>query len=181
MITRLVLVAVAMTALACACTGHHDVSAPATLPATAVPYLPSSTTTLTPAGLAREAQDRALSGELDGWGYLGGRRRSFQGSSHDLQLVDSRTLRFRDAAGATAFVAFARRHAAAYLGSFPQVRRYAVGRRRGILATGQACRCHLANPALLAVVSRGDTVSWLEINGPKATPHRLTTLLAQAP
>lgn len=201
MIARVLLAVVSVGVLAGGCgqaastvrtagTGHtthvratHVVraSAPATLPASAVPYLPSSATTLPPARLAREAQDRTLAGKLRTWGYQVGRQRTFQGSSRDLQLVDSRTLRFRDAAGASAFVAFTRRHADAYLGSFPAIRSYSAHGRRGFLVTGQACRCHLANPALLAVVARGGTVTWLEINGPKATPHRLTRLLARAP
>jgi hypothetical protein len=53
--------------------------------------------------------------------------------------------------------------------------------RSGILATAQQCQCHLANPAYLGVVARGDTVTWLEINGPGATPRKLAELLAAAP
>lgn len=155
--------------------------APATLPPGAVPYLPSSRKTLTARGLAREAGAPALISELGGWGYLAGADRYFQGESRQLQLVDSRTLRFRAASGASAFVGFVRGHASAYLGSFPLVHRFASRGRSGIIAVAQECQCHLANPAYLGVVSRGPTVTWLEINGPGATPRRLAALIADAP
>ena len=76
---------------------------------------------------------------------------------------------------------FVRAHASAYLGSFPLVHRFASRGRRGIIAIAQECQCHLANPAYLGVVSRGPTVTWLEINGPGATPGRLAALIADAP
>ena len=53
--------------------------------------------------------------------------------------------------------------------------------RTGFVATAQECQCHLANPAYLAAVARGGTVSWLEINGPGASRRMLTALLARAP
>lgn len=154
---------------------------PPTLPATAVDYLPSSERTLHPAGLAREARSPGLARELAAWGYLAGADRYFQGESRKLQVVDSRTLSFSRATGASAFVSFTRAHAAVYLGSFPGIRRYASRGRAGFFATAQACACHLANPAYLAVVARGPTVTWLEINGPGATPRALSMLIARAP
>lgn len=51
----------------------------------------------------------------------------------------------------------------------------------GFLAVGQECACHLADPAYLAVLARGGTVTWLEINGPGATRRELSALLAAAP
>ncbi len=152
-----------------------------TLPTAAVPYLPSTQKPLTAAFLAREAQAPSLVGHLDAWGFEAGADRYFQGESRRLQLVDSRTLRFRAAAGAAAYVAYMRAHLGAILGSFPKVKSFAAGARHGILATGQECQCHLANPALLAVLAQGRTVTWLEINGPRATRSRLTSLIARAP
>jgi hypothetical protein len=163
------------------CGGGSRATPPSTLPAAAVPYLPSSLKPLTAAGLAREARAPGLSRNLSDWGYLAGSDRYFQGESRQLQVVDSRTLRFKSARGASAFVEFVREHAGAYLGSFPRVRGFASEGRRGILAVAQQCQCHLANPAYLGVVSRGPTVTWLEINGPGATPRRLSALLAHAP
>jgi hypothetical protein len=39
----------------------------------------------------------------------------------------------------------------------------------------------MATPALLGVVSRGRLVTWLEINGPRATVGALARLAARAP
>jgi hypothetical protein len=162
-------------------TGDSSAKAPATLPAAAVPFLPSSLKPLTACGPAREARAPALVGDLGSWGYQAGSDRYFQGESRDLQVVDSRTLRFRAGTGASAFVQFVRGHLSPYLGSFALVHGFSSRGRNGILAIAQACQCHLANPAYLGVLSSGATVTWLEINGPKATQRRLATLIADAP
>lgn len=162
-------------------TGGSRPATPSTLPARAVPYLPSSVKTLSAKALAREAGAPALVAELVSWGYMTGADRYFQGESHDLQLVDSRTLRFRARAGASAFVEFVREHATAYLGSVAAIKRFASRGRSGLIATAQPCQCHLSNPAYLGVVSRGSTVTWLEINGPAATLRQLAKLIADAP
>jgi hypothetical protein len=173
-----VAVAVALGAVGCGSSAQPPV---ATLPAAAVPSLPSARTALTPAFLARETQAPPLRGRLQSWGFIAGARRYFQGESRILQLVDSRTLRFRGAAGATAFVRFQRTHLNSYLGSFARIRRFTAQGRSGFLAVGQECQCHLANPTYLAALSARGTVTWLEINGPGATPKRLQALLARAP
>jgi hypothetical protein len=174
------ILAVGSALMAVAC-GSSATAPVATLPAHAVPGLPSTRTLLTPAFLARETQAAPLRGQLQTWGFVAGARRYFQGESRTLQLVDSRTLRFRGAAGAAAFVSFLRTHLNAYVGSFARLRRYSSRGRSGFLAVGQECQCHLANPTYLAAVSAGGTVTWLEINGPGATPGRLGALLAHAP
>ncbi len=175
---RLVAVGAALAAVAC---GSSSTAPVATLSAHAVPGLPSTRTSLSPAFLARETQAETLRARLRGWGFIAGARRYFQGESHTLQLVDSRTLRFRGAQGAAAFVAFLRTHLNTYVGSFARTRRYTAGGRSGFVAVAQACRCHLANPTYLAAVSARGTVTWLEINGPGATRTRLAALLARAP
>lgn len=154
---------------------------PPTLSPRAVPYLPSELSMVTPSKLAREAGAPELRGQLGAWGFLDGADRYFQGQSRQLQVVDSRTLRFRRAAGADRFIAFVRAHASVYLGSFPGMRTFSSRGRSGILATAQECSCHLANPAFLAVVARAGDVTWLEINGPGATAARLSQLIAVAP
>jgi hypothetical protein len=141
----------------------------------------STRTQLTPAFLARETQTARLRARLRGWGFIAGARRYFQGESRTLQLVDSRTMRFRGPAGAAAFVGFLRTHLAPYVGSFARTRRFAAQGRSGFLAVGQECQCHLANPTYLAALSARGTVTWLEINGPGATRRRLVALLARAP
>lgn len=191
---RIVVAAVVMTAVAAGCgasshSGHGNVTAatpasavaPPVLPATAVAYLPSRSKPLTPTFLAREEQAPTLPASLARWGFSSGEDRYFQGESRRLTLVDSRTLRFARDAGAQAFVGFQRRHLNSYIGSFATTVRFSSHGRTGFLATGQACACHLANPVRLAAVSKGGVVTWLEINGPRATRHALVALIAQAP
>jgi hypothetical protein len=168
--------------LVCAgCGASSSVPSAPTLPASAVAYLPSTVKPLTPAFLAREAAAPSLRAQLGGWGFVAGRRRYFQGESRRLQVVDSRTLRFRGGAGASAFVGFLRAHLNPYLGGFAAVHPLVSDGRSGFVATAQECQCHLANPAYLAAVARGGTVTWLEINGPGATRRMLAALLARAP
>jgi hypothetical protein len=194
MIRRLVALGLAALALAAASgcgsssganPGSSSAAAPVlppTLPAAAVPYLPSVHKPLTAAFLAREAEVPSLTVRLSGWGFQAGADRYFQGESKRLQVVDSRTLRFRDPTGASAYVAFMRGHLSPILGSFPEVRTFtADAAGRGILAAGQECQCHLANPSFLALVAHGPTVTWLEINGPGATRRGLDALIARAP
>jgi hypothetical protein len=154
---------------------------PAALPAAAVPYLESSATPLTAAGLAKETGLAELTARLRGWGFQAGARRSFQGSSKRLQVVDSRTLRFGSTAGAEAFVRYVGSHHADFLGGGQAPRPFASRGRKGILIEGLPCSCHLATPVLLAVVSGGPTVTSLEINGPTATRRSLARLTASAP
>jgi hypothetical protein len=171
-------------ALALVCGGCGAAASPPTvltLRASAVAYLPSTIKPISAAFLAREAGTPELRAQLGGWGFVTGRQRYFQGESRRLQVVDSRTLRFRTGGGADAFVAFLRAHLNPYLGGFANLQPLTSSGRTGFVATAQECQCHLANPAYLAVVARGGTVSWLEINGPGANRRMLTALLARAP
>lgn len=169
-------VLIATAAGGCGSSARSASGTPATLPASAVPYLPSVHKPLRAGLLAREDEAPGLAGKLDAWGFQAGAERYFQGESHRLQVVDSRTLRFHDASGAAAYVGFMRSHLGPYLGTFPKLRSI----RGGIVATGQECQCHLANPALLAMITRGRIVTWLEINGPGATQRRLVELIYRA-
>ena len=175
------LIASLFVAVLVAACGSSAAPSPPTLPATAVPYLASVSKTLTPSLLAREAEAPSLVHRLNGWGFEAATDRYFQGESKRLQVVDSRTLRFRASSGAAAYVAFMRSHLWPYLGPYPKINAFAPGGREGILATGQECQCHLANPSFLALVAHGATVTWLEINGPGATKHGLATLIERAP
>jgi hypothetical protein len=157
------------------------VAPPATLAATAVRYLPSTKKPLSVGFLAHEAGAPQLRAQLPAWGYLAGADRYFQGESRRLTVVDSRTLRFRSAQGANSFVQFMRGHLSPYIGTQPKIRRFNTLGRSGILVTGLECECHLANASFLAIVTRGPTVTWLEINGPAATPRALGSLIARAP
>jgi hypothetical protein len=155
---------------------------PPVLAAAAVPYLPSTTVRVTAHGLTADANIASLSDTLSHLGFVVGAQRTFQGQSkHRLQLVISRTLRFTNAAGARGFVRFVRRHAGDYVGQVPTVQPLSSGGRTGSLIAAPLCACHMAQPALLALVSSGRDVTWLEINGPGATPATLAALLERAP
>jgi hypothetical protein len=147
------------------------------LPASAVPGIPSVTTQLTTAELAKDAAVRGLAAQLASWGYLAGRQRTFQGESHRLTLVISRALVFRDATGAQRYAAFVREHEAAFFGTAVQARRLPGRGTSGWLFIPPLCACHLANPALIGILNAGSRVLWLEINGPTATPALLVRLL----
>ena len=172
--------ALALVCAGCGAASSTPVTVP-TLPASAVSYLPSTVKPVSAAFLARETQAPGLRAQLGGWGYVAGRRRYFQGESKRLQVVDARTLRFRGGSGASAFVGFLRAHLNPYLGGFAAVHPLVSDGRSGFVATAQECQCHLANPAYLAAVTRGGTVTWLEINGPGANRGMLAALLARAP
>jgi hypothetical protein len=154
---------------------------PPALPATAVGYLPSHVSRVTSTDLAQDTTLSGMAGRLSGWGYTTGSERMFQGTSHRLEVVVARTLEFRTAAGARGFVGFVGSHAAAYVGQVPQVRPLREDGRSGVLIVAPQCACHMAQPALLAVVGSGRRVSWLEINGPAATDRALEALLARMP
>jgi hypothetical protein len=154
---------------------------PAALAAAEVPYLESRARTLTAQVVAREAADPALAGRLADWGYEGGSSRYFQGQSRRLQVVDSRTLRFRTPAGAASFMRFVRANPGSFFPGAGPVRAFSSEGRRGIVVEGLPCSCHLATPALFSALPRGTTVSTLEINGPRATVRALKALAAAAP
>jgi hypothetical protein len=178
----LLLGAIALGAAACGGGAKHaQAPAPPVLSAAAVAYLPSTERRLSAADLAREIRRPALAGELARWGFAGAAERSFQGESHRLTVVDSRTLDFRTATGARSFVAFVHAHVAAYLGVFPTVRPAAAGGRSGWTFRAQSCACPGSMALWLGVTSAGRRVTWLEINGPAATARTLAALEARAP
>jgi hypothetical protein len=175
--------AVALSVALAACGDDADERAaapPPALPAAAVPYLDSSARPLTAASVAKEAGVPELAGRLEAWGFDGGSRRYFQGQSRRLQVVDSRALRFRSAAGAAAFVRYVRSRPSEFLAGGGPAKDLEAGGRRGVLILGSPCSCHLATPVLTGVVADGPTVAWLEINGPRATRAALRRLLAGA-
>jgi len=147
------------------------------LATSAVPGIPTATTRLTTADLAKDAAIHGLAAKIASWGYLGGRQRTFQGESHRLTLVVSRALIFRDALGAQRYAAFVREHDAAFFGSSVQAQHLPGRSGPGWLFIPPLCACHLANPALIGVRNAGSHVLWLEINGPTATPALLLRLL----
>jgi hypothetical protein len=178
-------VAVLAAALCVGACGNEERAAPPpappTLPADAVPYLESKARALTAATIAREAALPRLAGQLAGWGFESGANRSFQGQSKRLQVVDSRTYRFRTPTGAAAFLRTIRGQPGAFFPGAGKRRDFTSGGRRGIAVEGLPCACHLAQPALFSALVDGRTVSTLEINGARATMRALRTLAAAAP
>jgi hypothetical protein len=149
----------------------------AVLPASAVPELESTTEEVTAADLAA---DFGASGPSFA-GFLVGRERVFQGESHDLDRVVSRTLSFENAKDARAYLAYFRTHLALAYGSGTTASPLESEGRSGFLVDPAACACHRAEPTLTAVVAKGQRVTYLELNGGGAKRDRLEGLLVQAP
>jgi hypothetical protein len=154
---------------------------PPTLPAAAVPYLPSKERALSAAALAEETGLAGLAGRLREWGYEGGTSRYFQGQSKRLQVVDARAYRFASPTGADELARTMRAEREAFFPGAGATRAFSAGRRRGFAIEGLACACHLAQPTFFAVLSDGRTVTSLEINGPRASLRALRALAARAP
>jgi hypothetical protein len=146
------------------------------LSTSAVPGVPSTTAALTVTELAKDASIPDLASLITSFGYVGGLERTFQGQSRHLTLVVSRALAFQDPSGAEAYVAFVHDNATAYFGVAAVQALDAQGR-PGWQFTPAACACHMANPVEVGIVSSGANVTWLEINGPDATPSLLLSLL----
>ena len=180
-----VVAVVAIAGAACggapAAPATHPAPRPPVLAGSAVPYLPSRVAGLTAADLLKDGRQPGLMDDLKRWGFRAGAQRTFQGESHRLQLVVARTLEFASAGGARSYVDYVRSHASDTLGSSPVIVPLTSHRRSGWLITPAACACHLAQPALVGVVSGGPRVTWLEVNGPDASLRVLRGLLDQAP
>jgi hypothetical protein len=182
---QLVTTAILFALLAGACGGgggSEAGSAPANLPVLrAVPGLAGQDRALDVDVLSHDAPVASLTANLERWGFLGGREREFKGASQTLTDVISRTLAFRDAAGARAYVAFVADHAASYYGPGTVVHPVTSAGRVGFFVRGASCGCHRESPILVTVVSQRSRVSWLLVNGPGATRARAQALAAQMP
>ena len=114
-------------------------------------------------------------------GFASGTERVFQGESHDLDRVVSRTLEFESPEAAAAYVELVRAHADDLYGVGTTAKPSGEGGRAGYIVDPAACACHRASPTLTGVVSEGSRVTYLEINGDGATPAALRQLLRVAP
>lgn len=146
------------------------------LSASAVPGVPYSDSLLTVAVLTKDAALPDMASRLSSMGYLKGAERTFQGESRHLTFVVSRILDFATTAGAEAYLAYVHDNATAYFGVAVAQPLVAQGR-QGWQFTPSACSCHMANPVVVGAVGSGPVVSWLEINGPDASPALLLSLL----
>jgi hypothetical protein len=105
----------------------------------------------------------------------------FQGESHHLARVVSRTLEFESPEAAAAYVELVRAHVDDLYGVGTTAKPFEAGGRAGYVVDPAACACHRASPTLTGVVSEGSRVTYLEINGDGATPEALGRLLRVAP
>ena len=167
---------VVVVALLAACGEPSDRDL-AVLPASAVPELESTTEEVTAEDLAADFGANGPSFV----GFLVGRERVFQGESHDLDRVVSRTLSFENAQDARAYIGYFRSHLALVYGAGTAATPLESEGRRGFLVDPAACACHRAEPTLTALVAKGQRVTYLELNGGGAKRDRLEGLLGQAP
>jgi hypothetical protein len=146
------------------------------LPTTAVAGLAVATQPLTSQDVQKDSNARDLAARLAGWGYVSGWQRTFQGESRRLTLVVSRSLQFRTSPGAAAFVAYMHQKVGSFY-PFAVTSRLRMPGRSGWVIRPPLCGCHMATPLLAGVTAQGRKVSWLEINGPRASTRLLTQLL----
>lgn len=114
-------------------------------------------------------------------GLVSGTERVFQGESHDLDRVVSRTLEFESPEAAAGYVDLLRMHVDDLYGAGTTAEPFEEGGRTGYLIDPAACACHRASPTLTAALADGPRVTYLEVNGGGATPAAVKELLARAP
>jgi hypothetical protein len=141
--------------------------------------LPGLEATTEPVSAADLAADFGTDVPVDG--FVSGTERVFQGESHDLNRVVSRTLEFESPKAATAYVELVGARVDDLYGVGTTAKPFEEGGRAGYLVDPAACACHRASPTLTGVVSEGSRVTYLEINGDGATPEALGRLLRVAP
>lgn len=154
------------------------------LPTLAADAIPGLAAELRPVGitvLTHDAPIEGFAGKLAGWGFERGTQREFTGRSDTFTNVVSRTLQFRSAEGARAYVQLVADRVGDFFGDGSKVRALEQGGRSGYLIRAGSCGCHRETPVLIAVVSSGQRVSWLYGHGPRAKPRALEALLARAP
>jgi len=173
-------VALALAITACGSSPARPAAPSGVLPAAAVTGLAVTTQPLTSRDVQKDSTAPDLAARLAGWGYLGGWQRTFQGESRRLTLVVSRSLQFRTSPGAAAFVAYMHQMVGRFY-PFADTSRLKMPGRSGWVIRPPMCACHMATPLLVGVAARDRKVSWLEINGPQASPRLLTQLLARTP
>ncbi|MDX6532930.1 MAG: hypothetical protein QOF68_674 [Gaiellales bacterium] len=175
---------IALLAAGCGSEDSSGSAPPAPLPTLAADALPGLTAEQRPIGIALLTHDAPIdgfAGKLAGWGFEHGTQREFTGRSPTFTNVVSRTLQFRSATGAQAYVQLVADRVGDFFGDGSKVRALEQGGRSGYQIRAATSGCHRETPLLIAVVSRGDRVSWLYANGPRAKPKTLEALLARAP
>jgi len=158
------------------CGSSSPPAAEPVLPADALPGLEATTAPLTADDLAADFGE-----DVPVDGLVSGTERVFQGESHDLDRVVSRTLEFESREAAAAYVELLHAHVDDLYGVGTTAEPLEEGGRSGYVIDPAACACHRASPTLTAAVSEGPRVTYLEINGDGATREALGQLLRVAP
>lgn len=151
------------------------------LPTTALPGMSVTERTLSAADLTHDAPVPGFADKLDGWHYQSGNERVFVGRTKVFTNVVSRSLQFGTAAGAHAYVALVADRVASFFGKGSKVHPLTSAGRTGYVIEVAPCGCHRETPIVVALVSRGDLVSWLYGTGPGVRPATLRSLLVRAP
>jgi hypothetical protein len=172
--------AVTLAVTACGGSPARPAAPRGVLPTTAVTGLAVTTRPLTSRDVQKDSNAPDLATRLAGWGYVSGWQRTFQGESRRLTLVVSRSLQFRTSPGAAAFVAYMHQKVGSFY-PFAVTSRLNMPGRSGWVIQPPLCGCHMATPLLVGVTAQGRKVSWLEINGPRASTRLLTQLLVRTP
>ena len=178
------LVIALLVAAAAACGSGQSAGSAPPPPALARQALPTMDVTagaLTATDLTHDAPIAGFADKLADFGYEAGSQREFRGRSDTFSTVVSRSLRFGSAAGARAYVQLVSDRVADFFGSGSKVRPLESNGRSGYLIRAASCGCHLETPILIAVVSKGNLVSWLYGTGRGAKPAALRALLERAP
>ncbi|HYY32035.1 MAG TPA: hypothetical protein VE693_00410 [Gaiellaceae bacterium] len=176
---RLALTLVA--ALALAGCGERAASSLPVLPKSAVPGLSATTEPVTLESLFADFGTTQSNFEGRIRGFVRGSERVFQGESSRFDRVVSRTLEFDDAEAAREYVDFYRSHLTNVYGPGTTARTLESKGRSGYLVDAASCACHRAEPTLAGVVTKGNRVSYLEVNGGAARAPAVVALLRQAP
>ena len=159
--------------------GCGSSSPPQAEPVLSTDALPGLEATTEPVTADELAADFGADVHVDG--FVSGTERVFQGESHGIDRVVSRTLEFETPEAAAAYVELARAHVDDLYGVGTTAEPLQAGGRRGYLIDPAACACHRASPTLTAVLARGPKVTYLEVNGGGVDPAAVEALLAQAP
>ncbi|HEY7196704.1 MAG TPA: hypothetical protein VH306_05935 [Gaiellaceae bacterium] len=178
----LLLLAAVVVVPGCGSGGGGETGALPVLSGSTLPTLAADTHPVDAAGLSSDADPKAdLEGRLGDWGFSHGTERVFQGESERLDRVVSRTLEFDSAEGASSYVDYLGGHPDLFYGVGSTAKRFALGGRAGYLVDAASCACHRAAPTLVAVLARGNRVTYLEANGGAVTDASVRRLVAQAP
>ena len=160
---------------------RHSLPVSGVLGKHAIAGLPEVTRGLMSADVQKDSGLHGLTGKLRQWGFQNGWQRTFQGESRRLTLVVSRSLTFRQQAGARAFVTYLGRHVDSFYPFATSKPLVIAGQRAGWLIKPPLCACHMAQPLYAGVTTAGRQVRWLEINGPRASGAMLASLLSAVP